>query len=213
MSLINEALKRTSDVQQQTPPPTGGTPMKPAEPNSPPAGRGAKNVLFIVVFCVILGNALLFLALKDGGAARRSTAETATPSPARAASAPAGAESSPAVPPVSPAPKQQPAPLTPSVSGAPAAAAAVSAPAPVGASNAGTNAVVTESPAPARPATAKPAPLKLQSIIYNPTRPSAMVNGKFLFIGDRVQGYRVTAINQETVTLLGDGQTNVLSLP
>ena len=40
-----------------------------------------------------------------------------------------------------------------------------------------------------------------------------MVSGKFLFIGDKVQGFRVTAINQETVTLVGNNQTNVLSLP
>jgi hypothetical protein len=59
----------------------------------------------------------------------------------------------------------------------------------------------------------KPAPLKLQSIIYNPARPSAMIGGKFLFLGDHIQGFRLVAIREDSVTLVGDGQTNVLTLP
>ena len=54
--------------------------------------------------------------------------------------------------------------------------------------------------------------MKLQSII-NSSRPSAMISGKFLFIGDKFRGYKVTAIDQESVTLIGNGETNVLSLP
>ena len=58
----------------------------------------------------------------------------------------------------------------------------------------------------------KPAVLRLQSIIYG-SRPSAMIAGKFLFVGDSIQGHQVIAIDKETVTLVGDGQTNILSLP
>jgi hypothetical protein len=58
----------------------------------------------------------------------------------------------------------------------------------------------------------KPKVLRLQSIIYG-SRPSAMIGGKFLFVGDSIQGHQVIAIGKETVTLVGEGQTNVLSLP
>jgi hypothetical protein len=65
---------------------------------------------------------------------------------------------------------------------------------------------VTEAPPP------KPALPKLQAIVFSPTRPSVMVSGKTLFIGDKLNGLRVTAIDQESVTLVGAGQTNVLTL-
>jgi hypothetical protein len=57
----------------------------------------------------------------------------------------------------------------------------------------------------------KPPPLKLQSIIFG-ARPSAMINGKPLFIGDRIREFRVTAISEDSATLVGAGQTNILSL-
>ena len=49
-------------------------------------------------------------------------------------------------------------------------------------------------------------------VLFSPSRPSAMVNGKTLFIGDRIGDARVLAITQTTVSVLQDGQTNVLSL-
>jgi len=54
--------------------------------------------------------------------------------------------------------------------------------------------------------------LKLQGIVFNPQRPSALVNGRTVFIGDRVREMRVVAISMATLTLSGAGQTNVLSL-
>jgi hypothetical protein len=54
--------------------------------------------------------------------------------------------------------------------------------------------------------------LRLQSIIYG-SRPSAMIGGKFLVVGDTIQGHKVIAIDRDTVTLMGEGKTNVLSLP
>lgn len=54
---------------------------------------------------------------------------------------------------------------------------------------------------------------RLQGIFYNPTRPSAVVNGNSVFVGDKVDGWSVTAISSKTVTLQnGSGQTNTLSL-
>lgn len=194
MSLINDALKRTKEAQQQNAPPASGPPLKPADPAVTKAAGNSKSLLYIMVACVVVGNAFLFIYLKDGD--RKPTAAQPT-SPIAAAPAPV-----PTVP-ATPAP-------TP-----PAAVSTVTAnPPPVTASALPeTNAVAAAPIIPAQPEPPKPAPLKLQSIIYNPSRPSAMVSGKFVLVGDKVLGFRVVAIDQETVTLIGNGQTNILSLP
>ena len=57
----------------------------------------------------------------------------------------------------------------------------------------------------------KPPPLKLQGIVFS-QRPSAVISGKTLFVGDRIREFRVFAITQDTALLVGGGRTNVLSL-
>jgi hypothetical protein len=64
----------------------------------------------------------------------------------------------------------------------------------------------------AAPTPATPAPLRLQAIIFNPRRPSAMISGKTLFIGDKLGDLRVAAISKESAILVGAGKTNVLTL-
>ncbi len=59
----------------------------------------------------------------------------------------------------------------------------------------------------------KPAPLRLQAIVFNPQRPSALISGKTLFIGDKLGDARVVAIDQESATLVSAGKTNLLTLP
>lgn len=55
--------------------------------------------------------------------------------------------------------------------------------------------------------------LRLQGISFNPTKPSAIINGNTLFVGENVAGWTVTAISNQTVTLQDEsGQTNTLSL-
>ena len=54
--------------------------------------------------------------------------------------------------------------------------------------------------------------LKLQAILFNPRSPSAVVNGRTVYVGDRVSGARVTAITSKAVTLTSETFTNVLSL-
>ena len=39
-----------------------------------------------------------------------------------------------------------------------------------------------------------------------------MINGRILFIGDRIRDLRVTAIHQDYVALAGAGKSTVLSL-
>jgi hypothetical protein len=72
--------------------------------------------------------------------------------------------------------------------------------------------VATNTAPPAEPAPPKPAPLKLQAILYNRAHPSAQISGKTLFIGDRIGAFRLVAVDTESATLVGGGQTNVLSL-
>ena len=54
--------------------------------------------------------------------------------------------------------------------------------------------------------------LKLQGIFFNPTRPSAVVNERTVYVGDRVSGMHVRAITPKEVVLASSTETNVLSL-
>jgi hypothetical protein len=54
--------------------------------------------------------------------------------------------------------------------------------------------------------------LKLQGIFFNPKSPSAVVNGRTVYRGDRVSGFGVLAITPASVTLGNATETNVLSL-
>ena len=60
--------------------------------------------------------------------------------------------------------------------------------------------------------TPQPPELKLQGIFFNPRSPSAVVNGRTVYVGDRVSGVRVAAITPKAVTLSSETFTNVLSL-
>lgn len=198
MSLINDALKRTKDAQQQNPPPPSGPPLKPADPAEAKTASNAKTLLYIMVACVVFGNALLFFAMSGKKSKPAETSKLGAPTPV-------------AAPPTNPAPVAvvPPAPAPEVMENVKREAATAVVVPPVIA----TNPPVEQPVAVAPPEPPKPAPLKLQSIIFNASRSSAMISGKFVFVGDKVQGYRVTAIDQETVTLIGNGQTNVLSLP
>ena len=62
-------------------------------------------------------------------------------------------------------------------------------------------------------ATASHQNLRLQGIVYNPTRPSAIINGNTVFVGDKVAEWSVTAISNQTVTLQNSGgEINTLSM-
>ena len=55
-------------------------------------------------------------------------------------------------------------------------------------------------------------PLKLQGIIYKPSNPSAVINGKPTFIGETISGAKVTAITMHAVTLAYGGSEQVLTM-
>src|SRR5262249_38088763 len=63
-----------------------------------------------------------------------------------------------------------------------------------------------------QPVVPKVTPLRLQGIVFDPKRPSAVINGKTLFVRDRIGEFRVTAIKQDSVTVVGIGHTNLLTL-
>jgi hypothetical protein len=64
---------------------------------------------------------------------------------------------------------------------------------------------------PAAIANVPPAPTtRIQGVVYDPVHPWAIVSGKTVYVGDSVDGMRVTEIAKNSVTLTGNGQTNKL---
>jgi hypothetical protein len=140
----------------------------------------------------------------------RATPAVAPVTPPVSATAPVSAA------PVVPSPKTA-GPVTPSPTVAPVQPKPGNTPEPaVAAAPVVTTQTASEPPATNSapvPVVQPPKPiLKLQSILFGSTKPSAMINGKPLFLGDRIGQFRVTAISEDSVTLVGAGQTNVLSL-
>lgn len=199
MSLINDALKRARKAQQDNPPPVPPLQLRPAEPQAPRSAVPLVLVLLALVLVVIAGGLLVWTFAKQSAPVLRVDARTMTP-PA---------------PPVVEAPKTE----TP-----PATAEAVTPQNP----ESQTPVVVVSAPAtdetlPGQPDTnglpvaasvepPKPAALKLQAILYNPIRPSAILSGKTVFLGDRVGEFRLLAVTPESVTIGSATATNILSL-
>jgi hypothetical protein len=208
MSLINDALRRAKEAQQQTPPPPPHElPFRPVEP----AQQRARHGLGLLLPVALAGLALLVLLLAWVWTHPRGSA-TPIEVNARTARVPQAASPASALP-AQPAPAQVPAPAAAptTASAASLAADATGAPAaeplPSVEKSAATNAPTLTAPPPP-----KPAPLRLQAIIFNPRRPSAMIGGKTLFVGDKVGDLRIVAIGKDSATLAGGGQTNVLTL-
>jgi hypothetical protein len=204
MSLINDALRRARQTQQQSPP-ASRQPLVPVEPKP----RGISRMLPLAVG-VLFAAACFFFGLS---LARR------TPPPVAVAPLPPPKQSDKPVPapapvPVAPAtkPASKPrlsvttanpvvvAPLPPETvaSAAPTAPAATAAPAKVAAPAATPPAVPNP---PVTPPPPPPPDPKLQGIFFDPTRSWAIVSGKTVYAGDRVGDLRVKEISKNTVTL------------
>ena len=188
MSLINDALRRTQQTTEaQEPPRLDALELRPIEPDpaspAPPDGTGARRIIWILVLLVVAGNLVLWFLFKDRAGNAEVLARTAG----------AGEVETPAA-----LPKPEPA-----------VAPAVIEPEPVAPQPAAT---LSASNAPAPAVSPGPA-FKLQTIVSHPVRPSAMINNRVVFVGDRVEGYTVRAIGKNDVTLfLGDDVITV-SLP
>jgi len=208
MSLINDALKRAREAQGQAPPPPP-SPLEFRPVELAQLRKQGPSFTLIVTVCiaVFLGGLLIWQWLGKSNATRSMAAKAAPlESPA---SAPPATVTTPTAPPISVSGKvPQPLPAT-------EIKMAASAPLPV------TEIPPSTVPAiqPAAPVSvpviepAKPAPPRLQAIVFRRSRPSAMISGKTLFVGDKFGELRVVAISEDSATLVGGGQTNVLILP
>jgi hypothetical protein len=85
----------------------------------------------------------------------------------------------------------------------PASAAALAAP---GSPRAGAQVAA------AKPAVAASAALRLQKVNLHPQRPSAVISGRTVYLGERLGEFQVIAIRQNSAALVSRGQTNVLAL-
>ena len=192
MSLINDALKHTQQTTQgRQPPRLDELELRPIEPaETPPRndGGGAKRIIWVLVLFVVTCNIALWIVFKDRGngtevAARTTDAEVVEPI------------------------AQEPAPV-PDEPAVATSEAVIETGSPNPAVPVGEVGVLTVDP----PVVERPE-FRLNTIVTHPVRPSAMINNRILFMGDRVEGYTVTAIGQHDVTLVLDGDEVVVSLP
>jgi hypothetical protein len=216
MSLINDALKRAKQAQQQAATPTSPEPhLRPVEP----VAHAKHGVEFLVPTALTLVALLVLLLVwrwahqrgpvegvrAKSGAPSEQTSVAPVASAVELSKSPLQANGNSVVPPASTAANELPA--NPRLVQSPPAGEAIP---PAQVSN--SELAATQIVAAAAPEPPKPAPLKLQGIVFSPTRPSAVINGKSLFLGDRVREFKLIAIRRESVTLASPGQTNVLSL-
>ena len=209
MSLINEALKRAQEAQGQA---TRGADrdieLRPVEPGISSRKAAGWVLSSVVTAAVLLGIFCIYQAIRPSG-----SEPVQARTPVHNSQQPVAPAPSPAPPETAP---QQPA-TAPTVNvSAPPIPQERAVPAPPQ-EHTNSNPVAVPGPGSEAPATA-PAPppkpvLRLQGIVVHPTRPSAVINGKTVFVGDKVADKRVLAIDADTVTLTGSGETNVLTLP
>jgi hypothetical protein len=217
MSLIDEALKRAEKEGQrgrrQDAPQPPLSPEPPEAPATPDAGDADshpspwRTPLLLAILAVLLLAAGFFgyRALTD-----------ATPLPPRPAAGDIVRKRPPATPApttrpaAAPAAAPTPAPTTRPAAAGPKPARAAKAPAPKPAARPTTRPAATakkppESARPRRPV--RPAPLvdvsafRLSAIMVGPEGPTAIINGRFVSVGDRIGQATVTRITRSSVDL------------
>ena len=207
MSLINDALRRAKEAQQQNPPPAPNLQFRPAE--ATPKKTALPAILAVVALLAVAGVAVFqgWRHLSQRG-----------PTPHVATVADASSESQPVVTPPRPAvvasvPAPTPAAQSTAHDTAQAnVASTANPPAPLPPASVQPTRPANNAAAASEPVPAKPPLPKLQGILYLPDRPAAVVDGKTLFVGDRLGEARVTAISRESVTVADGSQTNTLTL-
>ena len=207
MSLINDALKRATEAQAAqpaVPPPTAN--MQPA---SVRRSTGLPMYFTPVLLFVISGASWFIVkgwdAHRQSGLypapiavhARENSGVPSKPAPASAllpgpSSSPAQPSAESLIPPARDFALKD-SPSTSVAPGASPAAAVVPALEP---------SVAEESKV----------AFKLQGIFYRPTKPSAVINAKTVYVGDIISNGKVKAIDHRSVTIVVDGETKVLTL-
>lgn len=204
MSLINDALKRATSRQPTTIPidPEPVAPMQPVEYK-----RRGLPWYFVPAVLAIIAVGCWFIV--KGVQARRQATDPASKSllvHAREPQTPPPASTTDSTPAVEPAPTS-PASATP----APPAAinnSVSTEPVPSSIQTSATTSPPVPAPPPEPP---KPA-FKLQGIFFRPANPSAVVNGKSVWVGSRVDGGTVKTITRDSLTIEANGATTVLTL-
>ena len=212
MSLINDALKRAKQGQQQNP--FGGQPIRPLQP-ADYAARSNYPLRFALAVLLVVALALsgwffwkwwLSSGESHQTAGGESTAASAEKSKTSA----------------KPVPRKQLIKVSTNIvvrtnlvgspqSEAPAQAASSNSLISAPQTNAAALAPPTNVAAPAPPSPF--ADLKLQSIIFSEDKRAAGINGELLYVGDDIRGARVMRIDRQSVTVERNGETNVLRLP
>ena len=213
MSLINDALKRAKQGQQQNP--FGGQPIRPLQP-ADYAARSNYRLRFALAVLLVAALALsgwfFWKWWRSSGESHQTAGgESTTVSVEKSKTS------------AKPVQRRQLIKVSTNIVvrtnsvGPPqsvALAQAVSSNSPNSAppTNAAALASPTNVTAPAPP----PSPfadLKLQSVIFSEDKPVAGINGELLYVGDEIRGARVTKIERQSVTVERNGETNVLRLP
>lgn len=206
MSLINDALKRASQVQPPAPLASETTaPMHPAEHKRPPAWP-----LIVVPLLLLLVVAIAAWFVLKGVAGSRKETLSAGKTAVVARELPP--QSQPAPPLVSsvPEPPESAKGLAEQSNKKAAPKPGQTAPPSVG---------TKSSEASASPGIVEAGnfqgefpSLKLQGLFYRTKNPSVLINSKTLFVGDRVEHVKVISIERDRVTLEWNGETRVLTL-
>ena len=174
----------------------------------PQRGEGAPRThsnWFYAVAAGILGLLVFWFMLEQNS--KRSDLVYARTQPSQAA--PVAPAPAPEIAPVAPT---EPAPSLTVPKPAVATAPAETAPAETVPETTTPAATATNDPLPSVATQPKPPGFRLNGIIYGTARPSAMVNGKTVYVGDQVDGATVVAIGPDIVTLLVDGQRKTYKL-
>src|ERR1041385_7117725 len=227
MSLINDALKRAQEAQDQTPPPSASGPqLRPAEPTAAQKPRRSLLnpilVLTLLVLCALgvwglvsrlnarpQKPALIMNDSKRTDSTTLSANQEQSPANQPAVSlvknenkisSPAGQTVSVGKPSLSEI--ETPKTERPSASPLPVAPPEKT---PVEVQAPSSPLIAESRNTPQKPVAAKSPALKLQGIFYSPKKPAAMINGKTVFVGDQIESLRVVAIDQYSATLSGSG--------
>ncbi len=211
MSLINDALKRAKAAQQVAPPsPTKSLELRPAIPAAPaqrPFG------IFLPAILLLTGALCLAVFWQMGSRDQSGFGLALQPEPeivAHARTLPAAEPPIPVSPQSSQAQPILPAiPTTAEPASASTATPPVTEPAPMQGSE---PPLAPESTLTTTPTVPQAVPLRLQGIVAHPTRPSALINNKILFIGDEIEGLTLKNLNAHSATLSGEGKSTVLKL-
>ena len=212
MSLINDALKRAKQAQQQNP--FGGQPAVPLQPvdYARRPNYFLRSLVALLVVATLACSGWFFRKWWSSRGERRSVVVAVNEAKAvSAAQSKARPQSSPRKSAIQVSTNIVVRPnvaLTPKP-GAEVLSAPTNAPLPTPHTNAATPSPAAEHAPPQSPF----ADLKLRSIIYREDKPAAVINGDMLYVGDEIRGARVVRIERNSVTIERKGETNELRLP